>query len=106
MAGLLPLRTLLAGCTDLDGEEIRGVSLQKQWSAPGTEVWAMQVETGSRSGRLKFQDLNVSTSEGVQTLYGRIHAAAWHVCATTSSDPVLQMSARSCARNALPSSWC
>ena len=53
-----------------------------------------------RSETVKFQDLNVSTSEGVQTLYGRIHSAAWRVCSTTSADPLYQMGARNCAKNA------
>jgi len=53
-----------------------------------------------RSETVKFPDLDVNTSEGVQTLYGRIHAAAWRVCTTNSSDPFYQFGARNCARNA------
>ncbi|MBV9316710.1 MAG: UrcA family protein [Gammaproteobacteria bacterium] len=34
-----------------------------------------------RSEIVKFQDLNVSTPAGAQTLYNRIHAAAKRVCA-------------------------
>lgn len=33
-----------------------------------------------RSEKVKFQDLNVDSQEGVQVLYGRIHAAAKRVC--------------------------
>jgi UrcA family protein len=33
-----------------------------------------------RSEKVKFQDLNVDSPEGVQALYGRIHAAAKRVC--------------------------
>ena len=65
--------------------------------------WAVSTASAGeqvRSETVKFQDLNVSTSEGVQTLYGRIHAAAWRVCATTSGDPLYQMGARNCAKNA------
>ena len=53
-----------------------------------------------RSETVKFPDLDVNTSEGVQTLYGRIHAAAWRVCTTSSSDPFYQFGARNCIRNA------
>jgi UrcA family protein len=34
-----------------------------------------------RTETVKFQDLNVDSSAGVQALYGRIHAAAKRVCA-------------------------
>ena len=64
-------------------------------------VWAGSTASADepvRSETVKFQDLNVSTSEGVQTLYGRIHAAAWRVCSGT--DPLYQMGARNCAKNA------
>src|SRR5215469_6411876 len=47
-----------------------------------------------RSETVKFPDLDVNTSEGVQTLYGRIHAAAWRVCSTSSTDPLFQLGAR------------
>lgn len=49
-----------------------------------------------RSERVKFQDLNVDTPEGVQALYGRIHAAAKRVC--SDSDPVLREAVSACAR--------
>ena len=51
-----------------------------------------------RSEKVKFQDLNVDTPEGVQALYGRIHAAAKRVC--SESDPVLQSAESACARKA------
>jgi UrcA family protein len=51
-----------------------------------------------RSEKVKFQDLNVTTPEGVQALYGRIHAAAGRVC--FQSDPVLREAQSSCARKA------
>ena|ERR1700723_1972502 len=51
-----------------------------------------------RSERVKFQDLNVNTPEGVQALYGRIHGAAKRVC--SESDPVMQAAENACARKA------
>src|ERR1700689_1231254 len=51
-----------------------------------------------RSERVKFQDLNVNTPEGVQALYGRIHSAAARVC--SDSDPILRQAAVSCAKKA------
>jgi UrcA family protein len=51
-----------------------------------------------RSERVKFQDLNVDTPQGVQALYGRIHTAAKRVCSQT--DPVLQAAEGSCAKTA------
>jgi len=51
-----------------------------------------------RSETVRFQDLNVTTTEGVQVLYGRIHAAAKRVCA--ESDPVLMAGEAACARKA------
>src|SRR6516225_230269 len=66
-------------------------------------VWAVSNAFAGeqvRSETVKFSDLNVNTSQGVQALYGRIHAAAWHVCLTTSTDPLYQLGARDCARKA------
>ena len=51
-----------------------------------------------RSETVKFQDLNVDTPEGIQALYGRIHAAAKRVC--SESDPILLQAAGACARKA------
>jgi len=65
-------------------------------------VWAVSTAFAGeqlRSETVKFSDLNVSTSEGVQALYGRIHAAAWRVCTSPSADPIMQMGARRCVRD-------
>ena len=51
-----------------------------------------------RSERVKFSDLNVDTPEGVQALYGRIHAAAKRVC--SESDPVLKAAESACISKA------
>jgi UrcA family protein len=51
-----------------------------------------------RTETVKFQDLNVGTTAGVEALYSRIHSAARRVCSET--DPVLQAAAIACARNA------
>jgi UrcA family protein len=51
-----------------------------------------------RSERVKFADLNVETQEGVQALYGRIHAAAKRVCA--ENDPVLKAAVGACISKA------
>ena len=64
-------------------------------------VWAVSTAFAGeqlRSETVKFQDLNVSTPEGVQALYGRIHAAARRVC--SSSDPIQQFGAADCAKKA------
>ena len=63
-------------------------------------VWAVSAHAGEqvRSETVKFSDLDVNTSQGVQALYGRIHAAAWHVCLT--ADPIEQLGARDCAKRA------
>lgn len=66
-------------------------------------VWAVSPAFAGeqlRSVTVKFPDLDVNTSEGVQALYGRIHAAAWRVCSTPSADPIYQMGTRRCAKNA------
>ena len=66
-------------------------------------LWAVSTAFAGelvRSETVKFSDLNVNTSQGVQALYGRIHAAAWRVCVTTSNDPLYQIGARDCARKA------
>jgi UrcA family protein len=62
-------------------------------------VWAVSTAFAGESQTVKFQDLNVNTPEGVQALYGRIHAAAWHVCSSTA-DPIEQAGVRACARKA------
>ena len=64
-------------------------------------VWGASSAFGDeevRSEKVKFQDLNVNTQEGVQALYSRIHRAAKHVC--SDSDPVLRSAAGACARAA------
>ena len=64
-------------------------------------VWVVSTAfagEGLRSETVKFQDLNVNTPEGVQALYGRIHAAALHVC--SSSDPIYQLATNRCAKQA------
>jgi len=52
----------------------------------------------ARSETVKFQDLNVDTPAGVETLYNRIHSAARRVCA--ESDPVAAMGEGNCIRKA------
>jgi UrcA family protein len=66
-------------------------------------VWAVSTAVAGeqvRSETVRFPDLNVNTSQGVQALYGRIHAAAWRVCASHSADPINQMGERGCVKNA------
>jgi len=67
--------------------------LTSMWGASGAFA-----DEPVRSERVKFQDLNVATPEGVQALYGRIHAAAKRVC--FESDPVLRGAENFCARKA------
>jgi UrcA family protein len=52
-----------------------------------------------RSETVKFHDLNVSTSAGVEALYRRIHSAARHVCAPPEGWPT-QLNSILCARDA------
>jgi UrcA family protein len=66
-------------------------------------VWAVSPAMAGEqlpSETVKFSDLDVTTSAGVQALYGRIHAAAWRVCSTASVDPISQMGSRRCAKDA------
>src|SRR6516164_5044690 len=45
-----------------------------------TCIWAISTAFAHdqlRSETVKYQDLNVNTSEGIEALYRRIHAAAW-----------------------------
>jgi len=66
-------------------------------------VWAISTAFAGEQGRsetVKFPDLDLNTSGGVQALYGRIHAAAWRVCQTSSADPLYQYGARECANKA------
>ncbi|HEY6483551.1 MAG TPA: UrcA family protein [Steroidobacteraceae bacterium] len=51
-----------------------------------------------RTETVKFQDLNVDTPAGVETLYRRIHSAAGRVC--SSNDPLEQLGAAACAKKA------
>ena len=51
-----------------------------------------------RTETVKFQDLNVGSTAGVETLYGRIHAAAKRVC--SESDRMQQQRASACAKKA------
>jgi UrcA family protein len=52
-----------------------------------------------RSETVKFQDLNVGTSAGVETLYSRIHSAAKRVC-TAPGGWRSQFGASTCTRDA------
>jgi UrcA family protein len=51
-----------------------------------------------RMETVKFQDLNVGTPAGVETLYGRIHSAAKRVC--SEADRIEQARASACAKKA------
>lgn len=64
-------------------------------------VWAVSTAFAGeqpRSETVTFKDLNVDTPEGVQALYGRIHAAAQRVCST--SDPIQYFGANGCMKTA------
>ena len=50
-----------------------------------------------RSETVKFADLNLSSPAGVETLYRRIHMAAWRVCQQPAGE---QAASRSCATKA------
>ena len=66
-----------------------------------TCVWAGSsafADEQVRSETVKFHDLNVETPDGVQALYGRIHAAAKRVC--SDDDPVMRQAVAACARKA------
>jgi UrcA family protein len=66
-----------------------------------TCVWGVSstfADEEVRSEKVKFQDLNVDTPEGVQALYTRIHTAAKRVC--SENDPVMRLAAGPCARAA------
>jgi UrcA family protein len=67
------------------------ISLTSAWVS-STAIADEQV----RSERVKFQDLNVESQEGVQALYARIHAAAKRVC--SQSDPVLREAEGPCTK--------
>ncbi|MBV9344928.1 MAG: UrcA family protein [Gammaproteobacteria bacterium] len=64
------------------------VKSDKRIGRYGTALWVAcllvacnaYAEEDVRSETVKFADLNVSTQAGVETLYGRIHAAARRVC--------------------------
>ena len=51
-----------------------------------------------RTETVKFQDLNVTTSAGVEALYNRIHASAKRVCIIPGDD--WATAERACARKA------
>jgi len=51
----------------------------------------------TRSETVRFSDLNVGTPAGVQSLYGRIHAAALRVCEQPSGE---MEAVRSCVAKA------
>jgi UrcA family protein len=66
-----------------------------------TCVWAFSSASADeqvRSETVKFQDLNVNSSQGVKALYTRIHSAAGRVC--SESDPILRIASAACARKA------
>jgi len=50
-----------------------------------------------RSETVKFADLNLSTTAGVEALYGRIHAAARRVCEQPAGE---QAASRPCMKKA------
>jgi UrcA family protein len=67
------------------------------WLACGLVAFDAHAGDGVRSETVKFADLNVGTPAGAQALYGRIHAAARHVCLQPAYE--LQ-AARTCMRRA------
>jgi UrcA family protein len=67
------------------------------WLACGLVAFDAHAGDAVRSETVKFADLNVGTPAGVEALYGRIHAAAWHVCQQSSYE---LLGARTCMRRA------
>jgi UrcA family protein len=66
------------------------------WLACGLVAFDAHAGDAVRSETVKFADLDVGTPAGVEALYGRIHAAAWHVC-----QPAYELLAiRTCVRSA------
>ena len=70
-----------------------GVALWLACALVATSAFA----SDSRSESVKFADLNLSSPAGVETLYGRIHAAAKRVCLQPAGE---LWAARSCERKA------
>jgi len=50
------------------------------WLACGLAASHAHAGDEARSETVKFADLNLSSAQGVEALYGRIHAAARRVC--------------------------
>ena len=77
-----------------DNRTIRGcVTAGLAWA-----LFAFSAHAGDvRSETVKFADLNLGTPAGVETLYGRIHAAARHVCVMPGGE---QAAVRGCMTKA------
>jgi UrcA family protein len=67
------------------------------WLACTLVAFDAHAGDGIRSETVKFADLNVDTPAGAEALYGRIHAAAWHVC---QQPPGALQGARTCMKRA------
>jgi UrcA family protein len=57
----------------------------------GLQATARAADDGLPKERVSYADLDISKPAGAKTLYGRIVAAAKHVCRDTSSVAVLTM---------------
>jgi UrcA family protein len=71
------------------------------FAALGTASASAQAE-GVPTKKVQFADLNVDSTEGAKTLYGRIRSAAKDVCALSiGTDPIERVAAHACIENAI-----
>lgn len=66
-------------------------------SALSSVVQAEELQTKT----VRFNDLDLSTTDGAKTLYNRIRAAARTVCTSYETDPILRMAGKACIDKAI-----
>jgi UrcA family protein len=66
-----------------------------------SSAFAGEPDTRVRMEDIIFQDLNLTTTAGVDALYQRIHSAAQRVCADSGQSPLAASASAKCAKDSL-----
>jgi UrcA family protein len=66
-----------------------------------SSAFAAEPDTRVRTEDILFQDLNLTTTAGVDALYRRIHSAAERVCSESGQSNLAELASAKCTKDSL-----
>ena len=70
------------------------------WVFVVSSAFAGEPDAQVRTEDIKFQDLNLTTTAGVEVLYQRVHSAAQRVCADSGQSNLAASALAKCTKDA------